>query len=38
MNEMDYDQKNEWDGSERQIEWYGLWYIKWMRWKWLASM
>ena len=35
VNEMDYDQWNEWDGNEWQNEWDGLWYMKWMRSKWL---
>ena len=36
VNEMDYNQSNEWD-ENGQNEWDGLWYIKWMRWKWLSK-
>ena len=34
VNEMDDDLWNEWDGNKWRYEWVGLWYMKWMRWKW----
>ena len=37
VNEMDNDLLNEWDGNESRNEWVGLWYIQWMRWKWLSK-